>query len=602
MQQPPSPEKLAERARSLVHEDTLDGTGSGRRHMQSAKVHLLTTLAVGLSLSRQANAETPPLALDRLQPAPAGDPMLAVESPSASPSRLSLSALGSYAKAPLALRRTSDDSRSRVVDYQLMAHLGASLSLARRLTLDVDLPAVASQGGATRSVGAASVSAPDGATLGDVRAGARFVLLAPSRGAPGVAFSQRVFVPTGREASYASTGHVRVASSVIVGGDAGSWLWSLALGRTFRGAEATRARVSGSSLDASAGVAARVGPVQLGAEAFASTVSDAQTDAMSRATTNAEALAVARWLGPGLVVTGAAGPGLGKGIGTPSFRAVLAVGASLDLVGAASSAGTGASAGASAGASVDRPSTAAPGAVPLAPGAPVDTDGDGVLDPDDACPSVVGEASPTPARNGCPRDTDADGVIDARDACPTVAGAPSDDPARSGCPLDTDGDGVIDLEDACPREKGPRSTDPKSSGCPTSVRVEGQQIVILQQVQFETGKDVIKEESFGLLSQVAGVMLEHPDIVRLAVDGHTDDVGTEKNNLALSQRRAVAVLRWLVDHKVDARRVEARGFGPRRPIADNKTPEGRAKNRRVEFQIRLRDARGEAAWRDGPVE
>lgn len=570
--------------------------------MQGAKLRI-TTLALGLTVARQAAADTPALALDRLQPAPAGDPLLAVESPVATPARLSLSALGSYAKAPLALRRASTDETSRVVDYQLVAHVGAALSVARRLTVDVDAPAVASQGGATRSVGASRVSAPDGATLGDVRAGARFVLLTGARGAPGVALSQRIFVPTGRSASYASTGHVRYAPSVVVGADLGGWLWSLALGRTFRGADATRAGVSGSSVDASAGAAARLGPVQLGAEGFASTVSDAATDALSKTTTNAEVLAVARWSGFGLTVTGAAGPGIGKGVGTPAFRAVLAVGTSLDVAGGARTTGGSLGAtGAAIGAAGAAGATGGVGAAAIAAPPAADTDGDGVPDTEDACPAVVGARSPSPARNGCPPDADADGIVDVRDACPNLPGVPSDDPARHGCPADTDGDGVIDSEDACPREKGPKTGDPKTNGCPTSVRVEGQQIVILQQVQFETGKDVIKEESFGLLSQVAGVMLEHPDIVRLAVDGHTDDVGAEKNNLALSQRRAVAVLRWLVEHKVDARRVEARGFGPRRPIADNKTPEGRAKNRRVEFQIRLRDPRGEAAWRDGPVE
>ncbi|MCC6645115.1 MAG: OmpA family protein [Polyangiaceae bacterium] len=571
--------------------------------MQRAKVFSLTTAALALSVSGRAAAQTPALALDRLQPAPAGDPMLAVESPATAPSRVTLAALGSYAKAPLALRRTSTDDRSRVVDYQLVAHLGASLSLARRITVDVDAPAVASQGGATRSVGASRVAAPDGATLGDVRAGARFTLLSPEGGAPGVALSQRVFFPTGREGGYASAGHVRYAPAIVVGADAGGWLWSLSLGRTFRGAASTSARVSGSSLDASAGAAVRVGPVQAGAEAYASTVSDASTDALSRSTTNAEVLGVVRWSGRGLFVTGAAGPGVGKGIGTPAFRAVLAVGGSLELGGSSRERHTTGDARGDARAAEPASTRAAvaPEGAPAA-AAPVDTDGDGVLDADDACPSVVGEASATPARNGCPRDTDADGVVDARDACPTAPGVPSDDPAKHGCPPDTDGDGVIDPEDACPREKGAKTGDPKTHGCPTSVRVEGQQIVIMQQVQFETGKDVIKEESFGLLSQVAGVLVEHPDIVRLAVDGHTDDVGSEKNNLALSQRRAVSVLRWLVDHKVDARRLEARGFGPRRPLADNKTPEGRAKNRRVEFQIRLRDARGEAAWRDGPVE
>ncbi len=87
-----------------------------------------------------------------------------------------------------------------------------------------------------------------------------------------------------------------------------------------------------------------------------------------------------------------------------------------------------------------------------------------------------------------------------------------------------------------------------------------------------------------------------------AVDGHTDDRGGDKPNKSLSERRALSVVRWLVEHGVDARRLEARGFGQRRPIGDNKTEEGRAKNRRVEFLIRLRTDLGEKGWFDGPVD
>jgi OmpA-OmpF porin, OOP family len=78
-------------------------------------------------------------------------------------------------------------------------------------------------------------------------------------------------------------------------------------------------------------------------------------------------------------------------------------------------------------------------------------------------------------------------------------------------------------------------------------------------------------------------------------------VGSEKGNLTLSEKRAVSVMKWLTDHGVDARRLESRGFGPRRPIADNKDEAGKAKNRRVEFQILLRTPDGEAGWIDGPI-
>ncbi|MEZ4315627.1 MAG: OmpA family protein [Polyangiaceae bacterium] len=104
------------------------------------------------------------------------------------------------------------------------------------------------------------------------------------------------------------------------------------------------------------------------------------------------------------------------------------------------------------------------------------------------------------------------------------------------------------------------------------------------------------------MQQVADVLASHPEIARVAVDGHTDNRGTEASNLDLSRSRAVSVMKWLVDKGVDPRRLEARGFGPRRPIADNKTAEGRAKNRRVEFQIRKKTDKGAAGWVDGPIE
>ena len=240
--------------------------------------------------------------------------------------------------------------------------------------------------------------------------------------------------------------------------------------------------------------------------------------------------------------------------------------------------------------------------ISTSPALPLDTDGDGVPDADDQCPTIVGDASPTAVRRGCPADRDRDGVHDLDDRCPDVAGAASDDPAKNGCPLDTDGDGILDTQDACPAERGKPTSDPKTHGCPDAVRVEGTQIILLQQVSFETARDEIKSDSFGLLGQVASVLTQHPEIARVAVDGHTDTRGAEKANVNLSQRRALAVVRWLTEHGIDARRLEARGFGPRRPISDNKTDAGRASNRRVEFLIKKKTELGAAGWKDGPVD
>jgi outer membrane protein OmpA-like peptidoglycan-associated protein len=239
---------------------------------------------------------------------------------------------------------------------------------------------------------------------------------------------------------------------------------------------------------------------------------------------------------------------------------------------------------------------------PPAPPPDIDGDGDGVVDADDQCPTVVGDARPEAVRRGCPPDRDRDGIYDVDDRCPDVAGFASDEPAKNGCPIDSDGDGIVDTKDACPSERGKATDDPKTNGCPVAVRVEGTQIVLLQQVVFETGRAEIKPDSFNLLGQVVSVLKEHPEIARVAVDGHTDNRGAEKTNITLSQRRALSVVRWLSEHGIDARRLEARGFGPRRPLSDNATEAGRARNRRVEFLIKKRTDLGEAGWKDGPVD
>jgi len=107
----------------------------------------------------------------------------------------------------------------------------------------------------------------------------------------------------------------------------------------------------------------------------------------------------------------------------------------------------------------------------------------------------------------------------------------------------------------------------------------------LEQVHFETGKAVIKEDSFQLLKDVAKVLVENPHIRRVEIQGHTDNVGNPKKNLQLSQDRADAVRAFLIGQGVAADRLLSVGYGDTKPVADNKTEQGRAANRRVEFVI-----------------
>ncbi len=227
-----------------------------------------------------------------------------------------------------------------------------------------------------------------------------------------------------------------------------------------------------------------------------------------------------------------------------------------------------------------------------------DTDGDGIKDSDDDCPTVKGVES----ANGCP-DADGDGIVDSEDACPDVAGIEK----FKGCP-DTDGDGVQDSEDECPTVKGPAAlkgcpdTDgdgilDKNDKCPTIAGVaanngcpeikESTKEVFrkaLKGIQFESGKDIIKKSSYGILNNVADIMIENPSY-KLKIDGHTDAQGNDEKNLELSKKRATAVLNYLVSKGVDASRLTSFGFGETMPKATNDTAAGRAENRRVEFTV-----------------
>lgn len=117
------------------------------------------------------------------------------------------------------------------------------------------------------------------------------------------------------------------------------------------------------------------------------------------------------------------------------------------------------------------------------------------------------------------------------------------------------------------------------------VAVSATKIELKEKVFFDTGQTTIKPESHPLLDEVADVMKAHPEVKHVVVEGHTDDQGGTDFNLQLSQGRAEAVRTYLMGKGVAGDRLEAKGYGESRPIADNKTAEGREANRRVEFVI-----------------
>ena len=188
-------------------------------------------------------------------------------------------------------------------------------------------------------------------------------------------------------------------------------------------------------------------------------------------------------------------------------------------------------------------------------------------------------------------DTDGDGIADSVDACPTLAG-----PATfNGCP-DTDGDGIPDNRDKCPHEAGtveyggcppPHPTPPAAVAKIDTLNADSitrAMNELGQLIYFETNKATLRPESTRALNTIVALLKAQP-FKHLQIEGHTDNTGTVKRNEQLSEERAKTVLAYLVAAGIDALKLTAKGFGSTKPVADNNTPEGRAHNRRTAFVL-----------------
>ncbi|HQG46650.1 MAG TPA: OmpA family protein, partial [bacterium] len=217
-----------------------------------------------------------------------------------------------------------------------------------------------------------------------------------------------------------------------------------------------------------------------------------------------------------------------------------------------------------------------------------DNDQDGIVDALDACPEKAEDLDGFEDANGCPDiDNDGDLIVDLVDKCPdqpeTINGYMDED----GCPdSDIDGDGIPDERDQCPRDPETKNGYQDEDGCPDDPQLAPQENssagLVLQGVNFASGKADLTPESLPVLDEVANSLLLEPTAI-VEIRGFTDNVGKAAANQLLSERRAEAVRRYLMQKGVAGERISAIGFGARYPLADNKTPEGRAKNRRIEF-------------------
>lgn len=215
----------------------------------------------------------------------------------------------------------------------------------------------------------------------------------------------------------------------------------------------------------------------------------------------------------------------------------------------------------------------------------IDVDEDGYTDYRALLGIVLPFASAKPAPAPAPPpDTDGDGVIDAQDACPTQPAATAD-----GCPAapivpaaparDSDADGIDDTRDECPGTLEGLNVD--GSGCVTTAAA---QKIVLKGVTFIPNSTELTPDAKKVLDDAYDALAGQTNL-RVELGGHTDSMGDDAFNRALSQRRADSVKKYLTDKGVAADRLEAKGYGEAQPIADNKTKAGRQENRRVELKI-----------------
>ncbi|NOK08044.1 Ig-like domain-containing protein [Corallococcus exercitus] len=569
------------------------------------------TVAVGLSLGAASRAEaqasvSQAIDVQQYKPGPGAYDVLGLNSARVAPHLTwNVGASLNYAHQPLNFFDPREETFVyRIVREQVSLDLMGTVSLFDRLEVGLVLPLTVTGSQSASAVSEQFANGVGTAGLGDLRVVPKLALL--SKGALNLAVLAPFTLPTGGGEHFLGADGPTFQPRV-----AGEWATpSLRLlanvGVNLRKAQDLRNLHVGNEL--AFGVGAEVPLTQaLSAQAtLAGAVGLSESD---KEEFPLELLGAVKYrFAQGFAAHVGAGPGLTRGYGTPAFR-VLA-GLAYTPGGAPAPVAAAARAPACARGPEDFDGFQDDDGC-LDP----DDDNDGIPDVSDTCPTEPETVNGERDEDGCPDtvpeakpatdsaappaaltlppapvDTDGDGLPDPEDRCPTEAEDQDGFEDEDGCPdPDNDKDGIADAADACPLEAEIINGVKDDDGCPdkgaSKVRLEGSRIVILDKVYFATGKDVILPKSFPLLSQVAAVLRTHPELERVRVEGHTDSQGDDAKNLDLSQRRANTVRDWLVKTGIAAERLEAVGSGETKPVDTNDTPKGRENNRRVEFNI-----------------
>ncbi len=520
----------------------------------------------------------------------------------------------------IVLKSDEDKIRQRVVDYSVKAEVWASIGFFDYVDIGLVMPLVISQ--KAGEVVTAGNQSFDSFALGDLRIIPKVRILNPDdMSGFGLAFMLPMFLPTGDTGSYNSYGTFRIEPRLVLDYHNSGFVVAANVAFQPKGKRQVLNFQVDDSIkwglgieipivaDRLALIGSLYGTAEVGVDASMSDARNMPVEVLG---------GVQWWFLEDWVGSIGAGSGLTSGVGAPDFRAFLAIG--------------------------------------YTPRAPNDPDGDGIIkddkcpnDPEDkdgfedldGCPDPDNDKDGVPdlsdgtkdgtgygaCRNdpedkdgfqdqdGCPDpDNDNDGILDVSDGVQDGSGfgACRDDPEdmdlfqdQDGCSdPDNDKDGILDMVDGDKDATGfgKCRNDPETvnqyqdeDGCPDTaplVVLTNTGIEILDKVYFDFNKSTIQERSYALLDEVVRVLDTNPQLTLVRIEGHTDKIGTRAYNVGLSDRRAKAVLKYLVSKGTDGKRVSidpkrlaAKGYGFDFPIAPNTTQDGRDLNRRVEFNI-----------------
>ena len=488
-----------------------------------------------------------------------------------------------FADDPLVLASADGSQERTLIDSEASAYLSGGLVFWRRLQLGLLVPAYLRNQGS--GLGGYDVS---GVVAGDPGLDLRLTLFG-RQNAIELAVATTIRAPLGASGAFSSDGTVSAWPRALVSVPFGSRSFvSFVAGPTLRPSTKEQSLDVGDALKLACGV--HLGLSEhwgLTAEGAGSTPF---SDPFSARPQPARLAAGVRFQSGAWVAALGGGPGLTNGFGTPDFRLLASIGAQF---------GDDDTKPAPVETDPDHdgilvPSDRCPSVAEDKDGwqdddgcPDLDNDGDGVEDKVDRCPTDAEDKDGWQDADGCPDlDNDGDGVLDASDRCPNEAEDKDGWQDDDGCPdPDNDGDGIPDAEDKCPSEAETKNGIDDADGCPDLLRIEAGQIRTLEPIFFETNRAKIQARSEPLLVEMANLIKSREDLGRISIEGYTDDRGSDAHNLTLSQDRAAAVMSFLVASGVDAARLESHGFGETRPIDNNKTEAGRARNRRVDFRL-----------------